>query len=137
MSVRAPVLSLIVVAAGLTACFSDHTQSPTGLDGQLPDIECSVPFPTPEANEVIVGIRDFAFHPSQVTVPRGTKVTWLNCEESGIAAHTTTSDAGVWDSGLLSAAGGTFSRTFGEEGSFPYHCTPHPFMQGSVKVESP
>ncbi|MGD2070172.1 MAG: plastocyanin/azurin family copper-binding protein [Gemmatimonadota bacterium] len=132
---RAPVPLLAAVALAAAGCFSEHATGPTGLEDRVPDIECAVALPTPGPTEVVVGIRDFSFHPAVRTVPPGTTVTWVNCEPSGIASHTTTSDDGVWDSGLLAPGGATYSRTFDEVGSFPYHCTPHPFMTGEVRVE--
>ena len=78
-----------------------------------------------------VGIVDFEFQPATLTIEPGQTVTWVNC---GDQAHTTTSDGGVWDSDLL-FPGETFTRTFGAAGTFPYHCTPHPVMQGTIIVE--
>ena len=40
----------------------------------------------------------------------------------------------MWNSGLLSRYA-TFQRTFDAAGAFPYHCTPHPFMHGTVTVQ--
>ena len=31
--------------------------------------------------------------------------------------------------------GATFTQTFDQTGSFPYHCEPHPSMTGTVIVE--
>ena len=82
-----------------------------------------------------VSIVDFAFSPAVITVTAGTVVTWTNL---GSYAHTTTSDVGSldpWDSGSLST-NGTFTRTFNTPGTYGYHCTIHPTMQGTVVVLS-
>jgi plastocyanin len=81
----------------------------------------------------LVTIRNFAFETQNVTIAAGTSVTWVNCESSG-TAHTSTNDQEVWDSPLL-APGDAFTQTFDTPGVFPYHCTPHPFMTGSVTVQ--
>jgi plastocyanin len=60
----------------------------------------------------------------------GTSVTWGN---TGQANHTTTSDTALWDSGTLSSSQ-TFSRTFATAGVFPYHCTIHTGMTGTITV---
>ena len=73
---------------------------------------------------------DFAFSPATITVPAGTTVVWTNQDA---AAHTTTSDTDVWDSGSM-AQGQPFSATFNSPGTFPYLCTIHPFMGGTVAV---
>lgn len=120
------------LAVVFVACFSER-RSPTGLE----DIECSVALPSPGPNEVLVAIRDFAFHPQEVRVSVGTTVTWINCEPAGVEAHTSTSDDGVWASPALQAAvGGKFSQPFASPGRFDYHCEPHPGMRGAVVVES-
>jgi plastocyanin len=87
--------------------------------------------PPPTGSVTTITIKDFAFSPAAVTVKAGTTVQWAN---AGPSAHTTTSDAGVWGSSLLSppggagggSAGGTFSFTFTQAGTFPYHCSNHP-----------
>jgi plastocyanin len=81
---------------------------------------------------VAVAIVDFAFNPPSVTVPVGGRVTWTN---TGQAPHTSTSQAGGWDSGRL-APGGTFTFTAGQAGSFAYACMIHPNMQGTVVVQA-
>lgn len=75
--------------------------------------------------------------PSQLSVTKGTTVTWVN-EDSTI--HTVTSgDAsagtgdGLFDSSIINMEN-EFSHTFEAEGTFPYFCTLHPYMIGTVKV---
>jgi plastocyanin len=130
---RTVVASLLLGPLALAACFSDRPE-PVGPEFAVPDVECSVVIPEPDAGEAIVAIRDFAFHPAALSVPQGTTVTWINCEDATL--HTTTSDTEVWDSGGLSP-GETFTLEFNGTGAFPYHCTPHPFMEGSVEVTEP
>lgn len=77
-----------------------------------------------------VKIVDFAFRPRAITVPRGTRVTWVN---RGNANHTSTSSSGLWDSGLL-APGDSFSRVFRRAGTFRYKCKIHPSMVGKITV---
>ncbi len=93
---------------------------------------------TVPANAVAVkitgGAGSFSFSPASVTVPVGGTVVWTN--DSG-AAHTVTSDTGdafTWDSSAVSSGGGTFSETFTKAGTFPYHCSFHPSMHGTVIV---
>jgi plastocyanin len=77
-----------------------------------------------------VKIVDFAFHPKTLSIAKGTKVKWVN---KGSTSHTTTSNKGLWDSGVL-APGQTFSRVFKKAGTFKYHCTIHPTMVGKIVV---
>jgi plastocyanin len=49
------------------------------------------------------------------------------------STHTWTADDGTFDSGDL-AQGKSFSFTFKKAGSFPYKCSLHTFMTGTVDV---
>lgn len=60
-------------------------------------------------------------------------VMWTNDEELDVA-HTVTHDGGLFDSGLF-GKGESFKYNFGREGTYTYHCVPHPWMRGSVTVE--
>lgn len=66
----------------------------------------------------------------RIEIGRGTTVVWENRD---VVPHTSTSNDGLWDSGLIDA-GRSWAHTFGEPGSFDYHCTPHPFMVGTIIV---
>lgn len=74
---------------------------------------------------------DFVFDPVTLTVPVGASVTWVN---QGAALHTATAEDGSFDSGFL-ATGESFTMTFDREGSFPYLCTLHPGMTGTIIVD--
>ncbi|HYS20604.1 MAG TPA: plastocyanin/azurin family copper-binding protein [Gemmatimonadales bacterium] len=131
---RHPHAPLGLAAAGLAlwisaACFSERAAGPAAGPA-----ECRVPVALIDSTHVLVAIRAFAFHPDSIRIPVGASVTWVNCEDPGTEPHTTTSDAGVWDSPDL-APGARYSRTFAVVGVFPYHCTPHPFMHGKVVVQ--
>jgi plastocyanin len=111
----------LIASASLAGCFSERVAGTEPPPGNL----CEG---TP-AN--VVQIRNFAFVQANLSVSKGTTVTFVNCDE---VTHTSTSDAGVWDSGSLTPTS-TFQRTFSTSGSFPYHCNPHPSMKGTVVVQ--
>jgi plastocyanin len=77
-----------------------------------------------------VRIVDFAFRPRSVTIAVGDVVVWKN---TGPSQHTTTSDSGVWDSGVMNV-GATFRHRFNSAGVFSYHCSIHTFMTGRITV---
>lgn len=85
------------------------------------------------ATEYFVSIPGFEFSPADLTINVGDVVTWTNDHSVN---HTSTSDDGgaTWDSGVI-PPGGSFSFTFDNAGTFPYLCTIHPFMTGSITVE--
>jgi plastocyanin len=77
-----------------------------------------------------VGIEFQAFAPAQIEVLPGDTVAWTNMSER---RHTVTAVDGSFDSGDLFSGDG-FSHEFDVAGSFPYHCTVHPTMTGTVDV---
>ena len=73
------------------------------------------------------------FSPGTFTIQVGDTVTWYNADTM---EHTATSDPGTpvsFDSPLLQP-GDTFTFTFTQPGTYPYHCTPHPMMKGTIIV---
>jgi plastocyanin len=78
-----------------------------------------------------VTIQNFAFNPASLTVTKGTQVTWTNNDSTN---HTITSDSGAFASDQV-APGGTFSFTFNDAGTFPYHCSIHTSMKATVIVQ--
>ena len=82
----------------------------------------------PGTNEV--WMQGSAFTPATLTVSVGTKITWTN--KDGMA-HTVTSNTGVFDSGNM-VNNAVYSYTFTSAGTYPYVCTLHPGMTGSIVV---
>jgi plastocyanin len=78
-----------------------------------------------------VSVSDNIFAPINAQVSVGATVTWT--WSSGASAHNVTFSDGQ-TSGDKSG-GGTFSRTFNTAGTFNYHCTIHPGMDGSIIVQ--
>jgi plastocyanin len=78
-----------------------------------------------------VSIQHHMYMPADVTVPAGTTVTWTN--EDG-AIHTVTSDAKGHFSSGWKTKGGRYSFTFARPGTYPYHCSLHKDMHGTVTV---
>ena len=77
-----------------------------------------------------VNVQAFVFDSAEITVPAGTTVTWTNNDP---VPHTVTDVNQAWDSGPFDQ-GVTFSKTFGEPGTYEYYCIPHPMMIGKVIV---
>ena len=132
------LLSIVVASCVENTTPMPSAPSPPATQTGSPSPTPASPSPSPApptANVSIVGgaqtLTISAFHPDPITVSSGTTVTWMNHDET---SHTTTSDTGVWDSGIV-VPGGTFSRTFTSTGSFSFHCSIHPNMVGTVLVQ--
>ena len=78
-----------------------------------------------------VSIENFSFNPGELTVKKGTEVTWTNNDST---THTVTSDTKTFSSGDITP-GSTYKFTFSETGTFSYHCSIHTTMTGKVIVQ--
>ena len=110
-------------AEDCSTCDADCGACPTGECG---DGVCN---DGGEANEYTVSVEGFAFGPDELTIQAGDTVTWTNNDGP---THTTTSDDELWH-GVMNS-GESFSWTFDQPGAYAYHCTPHPFMTGTIYV---
>jgi len=86
--------------------------------------------PPPLASPMVF-IRNSVYYPNSITVKTGTTVVWRNDDVQ--LSHTVTSTTGVFDSKNMDR-GVVYSYTFKKAGKYPYTCTYHPFMQGTVIV---
>lgn len=77
-------------------------------------------------------IKDFAFSNNELRIKKGDSVTWTNLDTAG---HTITSDSGEELNSKLLSRNENYQHTFNEAGIFNYHCTPHPYMKGTIVVE--
>ena len=96
---------------------------------------------------VSIDIKDYAYTKANIKIKRGTTVTWTNQDtvrhnamkehDDGDEAHDGPTRDEVQDdvfAGPLLAKGESYSFTFNEAGSNPYHCAPHPYMKGIITV---
>ncbi len=82
------------------------------------------------ANTDLVQITNFAFAPAVITVAAGATVTWTN-------EDTTQHDVFAPPVGLQSPVlnqNDSYAHTFSSPGTYPYICSIHPFMHGTVVV---
>ena len=84
-------------------------------------------------SSVEVKIDNFSFEPRTLTIPVGTTVTWVNRDD---IPHTvvSTDDPKVFKSKVLDTDE-EFSFTFTKAGTYPYFCSVHPKMTGTVIVQ--
>jgi plastocyanin len=130
MSLRMTLVTLALATgtlAGAAAC-GKSSSSPAQTPSPTP-----APAPSGPTVSIVSGasaLTNTAYSPNPITVAVGESVTWVNNDS---VTHTTTSNNNVWDATL--APGGRFSRAFMTAGSFPYLCTIHPGMVGTVTVQ--
>jgi len=114
-------LTLAILLLALSACSSSSpsTTAPTATGTTISIVSGSSNLTTT------------AYSPNPVTVAVGGSVTWMNNDS---VAHDSVSNSNVWNSRTI-APGGTFRMTFPTAGSYPYHCSIHPGMVGTVTVQ--
>ncbi|HEX7259654.1 MAG TPA: plastocyanin/azurin family copper-binding protein [Candidatus Saccharimonadia bacterium] len=86
------------------------------------------------ADDKSVVIQNYTFNPNPLKVKKGTTVTWTNTDT---AKHNVEVDDGQpagGPNGPLFGKNETYQFTFANAGIFKYHCSPHPYMHGSVEV---
>ncbi|HEY1989600.1 MAG TPA: cupredoxin domain-containing protein [Acidimicrobiales bacterium] len=119
---RAAVVSLFGTAIALAACSSSGTTTSSSTH---------VGTGSPGGVGQAITIKNFAFSPSHLTVAPGASVTVTN--DDGVV-HTLTSQSGGFDTGNIQAGQ---SKTFtapNKAGSYPYICTIHQYMTGTLTV---
>lgn len=78
------------------------------------------------------------FYPQEINIPSETMIAWVNGDPA--VKHTVTSglpgdveSGSAFNSGVLPYPS-FFQYRFDEAGEFPYHCSIHPFLTGTVNV---
>jgi|SRR5208282_2622728 len=101
----------------------------------------SQPFSEMNPNSVVVIIQPGAsvnaslgFEPKMITVVIGVNntVIWKNEDSDWHDVH---SDTGLFYSGIIQP-GASWTYTFTLPGTYPYVCDPHPWMTGTIIVDS-
>ena len=82
-----------------------------------------------------VSIQNFAFVPQTITINAGDTVVWTNFDSIGHSVTGSTGTETICGNGTF-GLNGSCRRTFTSAGAFAYHCIPHPFMIGTVNVQS-
>ncbi|WP_327366011.1 cupredoxin domain-containing protein [Streptomyces sp. NBC_01217] len=128
------VIAVGVFAAAVGGCTDGGGGGSSSSVGVTPPAASPAsPSPSsPPVGRARVTIKDFAFGPARLTVAPGTLITVVN-EDS--ATHTVTATSGkAFDTGDV-ASGRTVTFTAPDKaGTYPYICTIHPYMKGSLTV---
>ncbi len=113
------VLAALALASGLLAGCGGSSTPATTAGGTAAD----------NAAQVIMTNR--SYDPQEITVKVGDTVTWVNQDAP---KHDVVADNGEFKSSLFDK-GQSFSFTFTKTGTYPYHCSIHPGMTGTVIVQ--
>jgi amicyanin len=110
----------------------DHSTAQSQSSSQSTEQQAATSSEAVAADEV--KISNYAYSPAVIKVKVGQTVTWTNEDavQHDVMADTMSADA---PSSELLAKGESYSFTFKKAGTYTYHCTPHPYMKGTVVVE--
>jgi plastocyanin len=91
------------------------------------------PGPTPPAGPTgaTVRLQDLSFKPADVTIKAGQSVSWVWADAP------TVHDVTFPDFHSPLQANGTYSHVFATAGTYPFRCSVHPTMTGTVTVTAP
>ncbi len=93
---------------------------------------------TIEVVPALVIIQSLAFHPQNVTISKGTSVSWINLDSNvgccDPGNHNVVFQSGSNASSTILKRLDTWSHTFDSAGTLGYECTIHPFMKGQIMV---
>ena len=78
-----------------------------------------------------VNIDNFSFTPQTLSVPAGTKVTWINKDD---VPHTVVSTSNAFTHSPALDTDASFSYNFTKPGTYEYYCSVHPKMVGKIVV---
>lgn len=106
------VLSIALLTAGI---------APATADAQAPFT-------------IVVDILDYAFGPPSLTVPAGTRVQFVNKDES---PHSVVSQDGRTLASPTLSQNQTYATTLAQPGRVAYRCGVHPTMLGEIIVQAP
>lgn len=138
-AIAAIVVVILIVIAWLAIAGNDNNSqtnnqtSPSKNSSRSPANNNPATEPSAQAvatNEV--EIEDMAFKPADITIKKGTTVTWTNKDSLSHTVTETDSQTGPNSSPLSQDESYTF--TYNQAGTFTYHCSIHPEMTGKVVV---
>ena len=110
----------LLLCSGVTGCGKE-----SGAGGD----SASTSAPKPVTHTVTM--EGTAFDPAELTIHPGDTVIWVNKD---LFPHTATATSGAFSSGSI-AVDASWSYVAGRKGVFPYSCTFHPMMRGTIRVE--
>ena len=123
------VASIIVAAALPGTVIGAANNTSAGAAGATKPASAA-PASTGKTKTIEIKVGEMTFIPAMAMANVGDTITWVNV---GKIPHTVTAKDGSFDKTPL-APGQRFNYVLPKEGSFPYTCTYHPGMDGSLMV---
>jgi plastocyanin len=116
--------TILVILLSLSSC----SPNPKATTSQTAPSQASQ-----KTADVTVKIHNFKFEPANLAIAVGKTVQFINLDEE---PHTATATEGAFDSKALDTHQ-TWNYTATKPGTYPYICSIHPFMKGTLTVTPP
>lgn len=113
-----------------TVITNPPNEQPQATASQAPAISQARPPSHPQTADATVRIHNFKFEPADLAIAVGKTVQFINVDEE---PHTATATDGTFNSKALDTDQ-TWSYTATRPGTYPYICSIHPFMKGTLTV---
>jgi plastocyanin len=120
------LLAATVVSAACGSSSSYGSSTPSAPTTSAPTTSADVTINIQGNN----GAQSFSPNPSTMRV--GQRVAWRNADS---ITHNATQDAGSFQTGNISPGATSAPVTMSTAGTFPYRCTIHPGMVGTITVQ--
>lgn len=117
-------MAAVLCVAALSGLFLPGTAPAAGEGGEAGEANRS-----PAAHTVV--IENMQFSPASLKIRSGERIVWVNKD---LFPHTATSASKQFDSGSIEPTG-SWSFTPRKAGSYPYGCSFHPTMKGTITVQ--
>jgi plastocyanin len=128
--------TFLVILLSLSSC-RPTPKATTNQPAVIKDQPKAAPSQTPaqsqarqQTADVTVKIRNFKFEPANLAIAVGKTVQFINLDED---PHTATATDAAFNSKALDT-NQTWNYTATKPGTYPYICSVHPFMKGTLTV---
>jgi plastocyanin len=119
-------LGIALVLAACSGGGGNVTTAPHSTTAGAAPCKDSTGTTTVQAN-----VKDRTWTPSTVTAKVGDVITWTNADT---VPHAVALDDGSCAMSNTIAGGASKSLSFSVAGSFPFHCSVHPTMKGTITI---
>lgn len=130
-------VALLVVIAGVSAVVlvskKDSASDSPMTSGNMPSNSSANSSNNAVVETNMITYKNFEIMQKNIRAKKGTTVTWTNQDNAkhDVTPNTETED---FKASELFGKGETYSVTFNKVGKYSYHCSPHPYMRGTVEV---
>ncbi len=126
----AALMTLALAACGGGTASSAPSSAATAAPAASAPAAGPVCEETTDPGDVAASVKDFAFEPAEISAKVGQVIAFTN---TGAAPHTATLDDDSCTTPAINV-GAADGLTFSVAGSYPFHCSIHAQMKGTITV---